>query len=185
MTDQQITAMLEEYTAANSNFEDRRNYISLSHCHLSAEEILAQFNDGFQGGLLTRLKCYKGYQMERDLMARIIATFGKRIDVGLQVSAYDNLVQGHPDFCFDNYPGDCKSVLMDDWIPNGKLPRKVYYQMQGYMLYSGAPKSLVIYESRETGILKAFWIHANKRLQSEIDAKLSTVVKQLQEAKLV
>lgn len=173
-----FSAEVEKYTAANSNFQPERNYISLSHIHLSAEEIINQFKEGFEDSIPVRLKCYKGYQMERDLMERIKAVWGARIKTDIEVSAFDGLVKGHPDFTFDDYPSDCKSVLMDDWFPkDGKLPRRIYWQMQAYMKYSGKDKALVIFESRESGKLIDYWVRANWNIQKEIDEKLQQIVK--------
>ena len=42
-----IAEKLEAYTAAHSNFETRRDYISLSHCSQSAHELAKQFVGGF------------------------------------------------------------------------------------------------------------------------------------------
>jgi len=180
MNEEQITEAIERYTALHSNFETSRDYISLSHCHQSIDEILHQYKNGFPDSLKTRLKCYKGYQMELDLLARIKKVFGPdRVKTGWEISAFDGKVKGHPDFKFMEYPADCKSVLMDDWLPIGKLPKRVYWQMQGYMLYSDRIRALVIYESRETGLLKSFWINANRSIQAEIDQKMKEVVRQL------
>lgn len=182
MIDRHITHLIEKHTAENSHFETCRNYVSLSHCHLPVDEIVNQNKNGFADNLRIRLKCYKGYQMENDLVKRLIQIFGNKIRLNAEIQAFDGLVKGHPDFLFEGYPGDCKSVLMDEWLPDGRLPRRVYWQMQGYMKYSTAEKALVVYESRETGIPKAFWIYANRAVQTEIDNKLTEAVKRIKEA---
>lgn len=171
-----IAEAVTSYTAKNSNYDVRRNYISMSHAALNLDEIVAQWNGGFEDSLHARLKCYKGYQMERDLMQRIIAVFGERIKTDVEYTAFDGLVQGHPDFEIDGLPGDCKSVLMDDWLPKEKLPRRIYWQMQAYMLYSGKPRAVAIFESRESGKLVDFWIAENKKIQLEIDSKFTLAV---------
>jgi hypothetical protein len=183
ITESKIIKKLEEYTAANSHFETARNYLSLSHAALPAGAILEQYEKGFEDSLATRLKCYKGYQMERDLLGRIKAVFGNDIETGLEISAFDGLVKGHPDFFFKGAPADVKSVLLDDWLPVERLPRKVFYQMQAYMKYSGRAEALVIYESRETGNMRAFFIPQNWRIQEEIDGKYSQIVEQINSRK--
>lgn len=173
-----FSSEIEKYTLENSNFQQKRNYISLSHIHLSVDEIINQFKAGFEDTIPIRLKCYKGYQMEKDLMHRIKAVWGERIKTDIEISAFNGLVKGHPDFTFDDYPGDCKSVLMDDWIPkDGKLPRRIYWQMQAYMGYSGKNKSIVIFESRESGKLVDYWVRPNWTIQNEINEKLKQVIK--------
>jgi hypothetical protein len=108
--------------------------------------------------------------MERDLKERINKCFVGHVGPGGEISAFNGLVQGHPDFLFDGYPADCKSVNLDEHLPiESKLPRKVYWQMQGYMFYGGASKALVIYESRQSGFIRDFWINANPMVQSQID----------------
>lgn len=173
----QISNYLENYTCGISHFETSRDYISISHCGLSVEEILEQREKGFVDSVDIRLRCYKGYQMEADLKARIKGAFPKSYSEGIEVSAFDGLVKGHPDFMFDGFPGDCKTVAIDDHLPNGRVPRKVYFQMQGYMKYLNKPKALVIYESRASGKLFDFWIEANQSIQNEIHNKFAEVIR--------
>ena len=172
-----ITEKLEAYTAENSNFDTSRDYISISHCALSVEEIVDQWNAGFVDTKDIRLRCYKGYQMERDLKTRMQIVFGARVETGhIELSAFDGLVKGHPDFNFDGFPADCKTVQIDDHLPNGRVPRKVYWQMQGYMLYANKPKALVIYESRGSGKILDFWLDANLKIQEEIHDKFTQAI---------
>ena len=112
LTEQEITEALTAWTETHSSYETERNYISLSHCGLSVEELLKQWKSGFEDTRENRLRCYKGYQMEADLRARMKLAFGSdRVGPSFEISAFDGLVKGHPDFSFDTYPGDCKSVL--------------------------------------------------------------------------
>jgi hypothetical protein len=175
-----IAEALEIHTASISKFDPHRDYISLSHVHLSAQELFDQFVDGFHDSRPIRLKCYKGYQMEADLVKRIMSTFTGRVQIGIEIRAFDGLVLGHPDFLFDGYPADCKSILMDEWLPrDAALPRRIYWQMQAYMKYGNFTKSLVVLESRETGYIIERWLHPNLAIQSQIDAKLADVVRQI------
>lgn len=175
-----ISSTLEQFTASISKFETKRPYISLSNSIKSEEELLHDYFHGFTAGHEGLLKCYKGYQMEHDLKARIEKCFHGHVGPGGEISAFNGLVQGHPDFLFDGYPGDCKSVNLDEHLPvDGKLPRKVYWQMQGYMLYGKKDKALVIYESRQSGFIRDFWIVRNGPIQIEIDAKMRSVVSQI------
>jgi hypothetical protein len=175
-----IATTLEQFTASISQFETKRPYISLSNSIKTEEELLKDFFNGFQDGHEIRLKCYKGYQMERDLRARIEKCFYGHVGPADEISVFNGLVKGHPDFSFDGYPADCKSVNLDEHLPiDGKLPRKVYWQMQGYMLYMKAPKALVIYESRQSGFIRDFWVTTNRVIQTQIDIKMCQVVSQI------
>jgi hypothetical protein len=172
-----IAKEIIKYTCENSNFNKKRNYISLSHIYLPIEDIVNQFKNGFEENEQIKLKCYKGYQMEKDLLLRMIKIYGERICIGHEIKLKDNLVQGHPDFTFDDYPGDCKSVLMDNWLPElWKIPKKAYWQMQAYMLYMKKEKALLIYETRETGLIKDYWIKENKSIQQEIEDKIEKII---------
>lgn len=176
-----IAITLEQFTASNSGFETKRPYISLSNSIKSEEELLHDFFHGFQdGGHEMRLKCYKGYQMERDLKERIEKCFSDHVGPGGEISAFNGIVQGHPDFLFDGYPADCKSINLDDHLPvENRIPRKVYYQMQGYMLYGKKDRALVIYESRQSGFIRDFWIDADKAIQSQINIKMLSIVSKI------
>lgn len=183
----QIENELTDYTIKNSRFEEKRNYISMSGAVYNVEKIVDNFIKGYQAGRKERLKCYKGYQMEADLLRRIKAVFGDRLDGRVtfkqEIAAFDGLVKGHPDLVFHGIPVDVKSVLMDEWIPGIKtvmrpmLPRKVYWQMQAYMLYGKSKNGIVLYESRENGLLRCFEVSENVRVQGEIDAKFRDAVK--------
>lgn len=174
----EISKELEKFTCKNANFDTERGYISISHCSLSVSEILNQWHSGFTDTPEIRLRCYKGYQMERDLKQRMKSVYAELFnDNPIELTAFDGLIKGHPDFTFDGYPGDFKTVQIDDHLPIDRLPKKVYWQMQGYMLYHKSNKSLVIYESRGSGKIMDFWVYANVKIQDQIHEKFSEVVR--------
>lgn len=176
-----ISAELEAWTVGNSGYEEKRDYIGLSQAHLTEEEIISNYMNGFQEiDHQAKLKCYKGYQMEKDLLMRLKVVYGDRVQIPApEISAFQNKVKGHPDFNFDKDPADCKSVPMDTHIPTGKLPRKVYMQAQASMLYMKKTRALVLYESRESGIIRHFWVYPVDALQREIDQKFYNVVEKI------
>lgn len=174
-----ITKKLEAYTAANSNFETSRNYISMSHASSTVEEIINSWKNGFEDSLQIRLRCYKGYQMEKDLVGRIFNTFPNEVEKHPELTAFNGIVKGHPDFAFMKYPSDVKAVPLEEHLPGFKLPRRVYAQMQAYMFYGNKSKALVIYEARDSGKIQHYWIDANNKIQQEIDQKFRTVIKEL------
>lgn len=174
-----ISARIELHTAEISNFEKRRDYISLSHALQPKEELLKMYLDGFEDGLMIRLRCYKGYQMERDLVARVKHVLGA-VDHP-EISCFDGLVKGHPDFMYQGNPGDGKSVPLDEHLPEVRVPRRVYYQVQAYLLYSKKPSALVIYESRESGKIRDYLITHNEAVQNEINMKYFWCVQQIRE----
>ena len=176
-----VSETLEKFTAANSGFETARDYISISHCYEPVDRIVQKFIDGFEDSHMIRLRCYKGYQMERDLVGRIMKCFPKEASTDYEeITAFGGLVKGHPDLIFNGYWADCKAVPLDEHLPfstpEKRLPSRVYWQMQGYMRYGGGEKALLIYESRESGIIRDYWVKASKGVQDAIHDKLTKVV---------
>lgn len=179
-----IADILINYTCDHSNFEQKRDYISMSNAILSVEELLSQFYSGYTADETQLLKCYKGYQMEKDLLYRLGETFKDEVKFKIEVKAFDGLVQGHPDFSFEDFPGDCKSILKDEWIPEtNKIPQKIYWQMQSYMLYMKKNKAVLIFESRESGIIKDIWINQNSVIQNKIHEKFTLISNKLNQIK--
>lgn len=172
---------LEEFTASISQFDTHRPYIGLSNIYLEPATLIDHYLNGQTSDLIGKLKCYKGYQMEKDLVGRIQSLYKDRISFR-EIEAFDGLIKGHPDFWYDNIPGDTKSVLMDDWFPDEKLPRKIYWQLQGYMLYGNSHKAIVVYESRESGRIKHKWVNRNEIICREIKVKVESIVNKLKEA---
>jgi len=171
-----ISNDLTRYTCENSHFEPCRNYISLSKIASPVEELIADYGNGFEDSVPIRLKCYKGYQMEADLKSRLFHLFPDKVQDGGEISIEGGLIKGHPDFLWNGMPGDCKSVLKDEWMPVDQLPRRIYWQIQAYMLYSHKEKGLLIFESRETGLIKDFWVYANQRVMADIKDKVNQIV---------
>jgi hypothetical protein len=180
----EISIALEAYTATHSNFETSRNYVSISHAYDSAEQMISTYFNGFEDSLEIRLRCYTGYKCERDMLQRIGKVFGDRVKMCPEIYEYEGLVKGHPDFMLDEYPADCKTVPLDEHLPDGRMPNRVFWQMQGYMLYLQKEKSIVIYESKATGKIQDYTIHRNHNIQAQIKAKFDAVVKEIKARQL-
>lgn len=67
---------IEKYTIENSNFQSERDYISLSHIHLSVDEIINQFKAGFKDTVPIRL-----FQSTRPQGARLYMLYVKEKQV--------------------------------------------------------------------------------------------------------
>jgi hypothetical protein len=172
-----IGKALEDWTAANSGFETSRPRISLSNIFQEDNIIIGEYFKGFNDTHEGRLKCYKGYQMETDLLYRIKEVFQDKVQLRVEILDANGLIGGHPDFTFAGYPGDCKSVPLDAHLPeHGRLPRRVYWQLQAYMKYLYKPWAVAVYESRETGKIVDYWIRENKAVQLQITEKLKRIV---------
>lgn len=180
MHTEEIQKRLIDHTVKNSHFESERNYIGLSKIAESVEDIIESYNNGFNGTLKSKLKCYKGYQMEADLKRRLSIIFKDDFIPNVEISAFDGKVMGHPDCRLFGRVTEIKSVLKDEHLPeNNTLPKRVYWQMQGYLLFDNSKVGYVIYESRESGIPKVFVVTANDSIQTIIRKKLDEVMKRL------
>lgn len=189
MTADEITAKLTAWTMEHSGHEEFRPYVGMSHASLRSEQMVERYRQGMPADDAAKRKFYKGYQMERDLLDRLCAVFPKQVVRGGEIIplAFGGLVKGHPDFWFEEFPGDCKSVPLDEHLPcpeEGRwmLPRRVFWQMQAYMLYAPADKALVVYESRETGLLKCFWAQPVRSIQHMIAQKFENAVAEIRRA---
>ena len=174
-----ITTALVKHTCENSHFETTRDYISLSKIYSPIDELIADYKQGFTANEQTKLKCYKGYQMEADLMRRLKLIFPNDISGEMEISIEGGLIKGHPDFLFNGDPGDCKSVLRDDWLPVNyfKIPHRIMWQIQAYMLYSKSERGYLIFESRESGLIKDFMILPDKGIMNMIEGKVHEIIK--------
>lgn len=180
LTGKQIADLIIDWTCKNSNHQESRDYFGLSHASYTVDELVQMYQNGFLADVNAQLKYYKGYQMEADLLRRLIIVFGDRVQSGGEISAFGGLVKGHPDFRFDGAPGESKSVPLDGHLPQpGRLPRRAFWQMQAYMFYARSDRGLIVYESRASGLIAAFWVQPVGRIQEEIDAKYRTAVERM------
>lgn len=181
--DKEIEQKLTDYTIAHSNYDEKRNYIGLSKIVEPVEKIIEHYQKGMFATDREKLKCYKGYQMEADLVLRLKKIYGNRIQLGKEkeIVAYNGNVKGHPDVWLDEISVDAKSFLKDEWLPKPKenLPSRIFWQMQGYMLYSNTDCSYVIFESRESGIIVCRKVLPYPKVQKQIDDKIKQALHEL------
>ena len=180
---------IENFTKSISGFDEKREYLGLSLAAKTPEEIASAFIDGYYANHKETLKCYKGYQMEKDLIRRLqiiypnsVSTEDLTIKTGILVESNPSLIgEGHPDYWFEGYPGEIKSVLKDSWLPDHRIPTKHYWQMQAYMLYSGKEKGVLVYESRESGLIRVKIFNSEERTQNTIHQKYIDAAKLITE----
>ena len=170
-----IETELIRHTVNASNFEPTRKYIGLSRIQESADRLAYYYENEQIATEEQKLKCYKGYQEEKDLVQRLIKIFSDRISFN-EISAYGGKVKGHPDCWIDDCPTDIKSYALDAYLPVDRISRKNFMQMQGYLYYSGAEKGFFICESRESGKLKVLGANPIPEVQKDIDEKIKKVI---------
>lgn len=166
---------------ATSKFEERRNYVSLSNIIKPVDDLVSDYVNGQTCDNAGRLKCRMGYWMERGLMERVLKLQYAQMGYEIVVPSSNNLIKGHPDFKYAKCPGDCKSFLLDEYLPDErKIPKKIYWQMNAYMLYDDADRSFLVCESRQSGMIKVITIRRNESVCNAIDEKCQLIINALQ-----
>jgi hypothetical protein len=178
VTATQIERSLIDFTVFNSRFEDIRNYIGLSKIIEPAEELAKLYNSPISASLEDKVKCYKGYQEEADIVRRLKCLYFERITYK-EIIAYGGLVKGHPDCWLDDCPVDVKSFARDEYMPTDRVHKRIYWQMQAYLLYSNSAKGFYVCESRESGLIKVIGANPNPVVQKMIDDKIKQVMEML------
>jgi hypothetical protein len=182
ITADQLQRDLTKYTVDHSRYEEARNYIGLSSIWDCPAAIINRYLHGNgDPGVRGRLKCYKGYQIEDDVVERLIAVYGsgrdafERIKRDVPIILFDGLVQGHMELTIDGIPIEVKSVPLDEHLPQ-RIPKKVLWQVNAYLRYLPSDRCIVVYESRESGLLRTFDIWADKEFGERIEKKVEQLV---------
>lgn len=182
ITADQLQRDLTKYTVDHSRFEEARDYIGLSSIWDCPAAIINRYLHGNgDPGVRGRLKCYKGYQIEDDIVDRLIAIYGngrdafERVKRDVEISLYGGLVKGHMELMIDGILVEIKSVPLDEHLPQ-KLARKVLWQVNAYMKYLPSGRCFVVYESRESGLFRVFEVMADKEFGERIERKVEQLV---------
>lgn len=176
---------LVAHTVANSGYESKRDYISLSGIYDDVDAIIKRYTTHQEVTPSKATRCYKGYQMEADLLKRLRAVteeLGYSLETGTEVQiGSTGLFKGHPDFVLNGQPGDIKTVSQWEHVPKqaADIPARVKYQMNAYMLASGTQYSYVIYESRDSGFIRVFLLYRDETICNNILYKIAIITSKL------
>lgn len=176
----QLQNDLLRVTLENSGFETKRSYISLSHIMNDVDTLIRQYEQGYSDSEETRIRCRMGYWMEKGMMERLSKIEGIEPGGEIVVPESNGLIMGHPDFKYEGCPGDCKSFPLDEHLPETKnIPKRIYWQMNAYMLYSNSPVSYLVCESRQSGKMIVLRVIANAYVQELIKNKVAEILKRI------
>ena len=168
-----ISQQIEQYTAANSGL---KLHATTCRCHRYTCRLRRSSASTSTDLRLTtwhELKCYKGYQMERDLKGASWTPSAPIVYTMPIVTAFDSIVAGHPDFLRTSCRQTSRACRLDEHLPVDRVPRRVFLQLQAYMLYGNWPRSLC--HLRKPGDRPDHWLldHPVVSVQNEIHAKFS------------
>lgn len=176
---------LVNYTVKNSGHEARRGYIGLSEMGLCERVIYEHYRHGLRddGGVQQRLVNKISFELEAALIARL-----KAIGVyqpGKTISLSEGLVQGHTDGQIGDDLLEIKTVALEEHFPvDGHLPRKIFYQVQGYMHYTGLKNALVVYLARANGALLVVSVRYQEAIGREIAGRVERLQRAVREVKV-
>lgn len=172
-----ISTLLQSIKASNG-FDAKRNYVGLSSIADSVDDLLQKFNSPPQSqDNESALKTWVSYGAEALLIQQIINIGGKG---GVEISLFDGIIKGHTDASYKDVLVEIKSVATSDHFPKDRLPRRVFWQVQGYLKYLPQFRSCeVIYIARDSGRLFSTSVNRVASIQMEIENKIDAIVSSL------
>lgn len=161
----------------------------MSNLYLPVEQILERYRNGYNPDADQKLKLFQGTQSERGMRGRLEIVCKK---LGLEwgeprvLSAYGGRLTGHTDGDIDGETVvEIKTVpdveILHRMKSDGRVPFKVFSQVNAYMLWGPFKRALVIYETRNEGFLWLVEVLPNNRVQAELQAKVESVLAQIKD----
>lgn len=167
---------LINWTVKNSGHENHRCYIGLSGIADCSQSIYDRYMhgqpaNGIDGHLKTRIS----YELEADLIQRLKNI--QTVKPAQEISLYDGLVRGHPDGIIGRDLLEIKTVAEEQHFPTEMhLPRRVYWQVQAYLHYTGLKVAQVVYLARANGAICVITSRYNPSLGALIVEKIEDLV---------
>jgi len=176
-----ILDRLVNWTVQHSGHEER-GYIGLSGIYECERAIYERVRFGQRWSVDEHVRSRLSFELEAALIERLQGTglYGDREEISL----YDGMVQGHTDGSLvtpaERVVLEIKTISYDAHFPSGRLPERVYWQVQAYMHYLQRREALVLYMARASGEVRAYPVRYNGRVGTVIDAKVSRLVEAIQ-----
>ena len=173
-----LQTALIHYTAHHPWLEPHRTYIGLSgiaDCPRILYDKYLRSAGNSEHGNTKLLTYYMGYAMEADIISRLQAIGDYQPSI--EISLYDGLVKGHTDGSFNSDLLEIKSVALTEYLPrNGRLPDRVWWQVQAYMAYTQFTQTQVVYIARDYGELMVIPVRFSRAMQTKVENKIDRLV---------
>lgn len=179
----QLELTLKAVTAEHCVHEERKGVLGMSNLYLPIDEILQRYKFGYHPDNEQKLKLFQGTQSEIAMRGRLMIVCK---NLGLQweepevLFAYEGRLTGHTDGSVNDHVLEIKTVpnaeILNDIKKSGRVPYKVFCQVNSYMLWGMKKKALVIYETRNEGQLCLVEVLPSEKLQAELKAKAEKVL---------
>jgi hypothetical protein len=170
----ELQQALIDWSVKYSGYEDHRNYIGLSGISDCPKVIFRRFFNSYAIQVKEHLRTRYSHEIEGVIKDRL-RKMGV-LEIGQEISAYQGMVRGHIDGEISEKLLEIKTVPLAEYLPVGGVPRKVFWQVQGYMCYGGYEEALVLYFARDKGTFRTFEIPIDQAVGNEIDAKIKSVL---------
>lgn len=170
----ELERKLIDWTARNSGYDEHRPYIGLSGIYDCPTVIYRKYFNRIGASAFSKCKTKFSYEIEKNLIDRLKAM--GLYSRGEDISLYDGLVQGHIEGLIDGTLFDIKTVPRDIYLPNGRIPSRVEWQLNAYLLYRYEERALVWYFSRESGLFKILDIFADECTMKYVQEKVNMLV---------
>jgi len=154
MLSRDLQQQMVNWTVKNSGHQDQRSYIGLSGIGDCDAVIYDRyFNGSGMWSVGEHLRSKLSFEIEEKLIERLGDLGVYR--GGETISLYDGLVQGHTDGLIEGRDIlEIKTVPLEAHIPDrGKLPNRVFYQVQAYLHFLKREWCHVVYVARDTGMV--------------------------------
>lgn len=180
-----LQTQLIEYTIHHPRLEPHRDYLGLSgigDCPRVLYDKYMRQAGNAEHAPDRALYFYMGYAMEDDIVARLKAVGDYQ--PGIELSLYNGLVKGHTDGSINGELLEVKSVALAEHLPkDGRLPRRVYWQVQAYLFYGGFHRAQVVYVARENGQMVVIDCEANPAMGGKIAKKVAGLVRAVKDGR--
>ena len=179
MNAQHLDGILQYDAEHHGGDKARRPYIDLSHI----AECPAVLYQRYMATAETRppvshAMTQYSYELEQLLCKRL-----QRCGVyqpGTAITLSDGLVQGRTDGWIDHCLLEIATVLLPEYFPVERIPRRKYQQIQAYLHYTKSIKALALYFARSDGTWKVYDVPYNLKVAQHLAQKVEWLVAAVQ-----
>lgn len=183
MLSKELQTSLINWTILNSGHQEDRGYIGLSGIGDCERVIYERYMHGKQASLDDHLKTRISYELESKLIQRLSEM--RLYSPGETIELYDGLVQGHTDGVLAGVDLlEIKTIPLEQWLPkDGRLPHRVFWQVQAYLHFTQRRYAHVVYLARDSGYAQVYGTRVSDRMGQKITEKLERLVEAVQEGR--
>lgn len=184
----QFESTLKDVTGDLCGHEVRKGVLGMSNLYLPVEEILQRYRDGYHPSEEQKMKLFQGTQSEIGIRGRLEIVCKK---LGLEwgdprtLVAYNGRLTGHTDGDVERQIViEVKTVpdyeILKRMKQDGRVPFKVFSQVNAYCLWGPFERGLVIYETRNEGALWLVDVLPSRKIQDELKQKVERVLQAIE-----